>query len=366
VRPVYALFFLAPLVAEFLLGDFVVSSLLILLILAPMYGGGALLVRESVRRTGRGRPAMVLLALAFGVFEEGLVTESLFNPHYAGEHLLASGYVPALGIAVPWTVYVLSLHTIWSISTPIELVEEATPGRRTRPWLRRRGMVVCTVLWLIGCLAVYAVSWSNGHYSAPGSRSVGALVVVIGLVVLAWLLPKPAAPATSSPSGPPAAGVAPSGAAPSEVAPSEVAPAGGAVPVRGVGAASPAAWVVFLVAVLAGAGFMLGWHLAAVPATVVMLAMLVIVAALAAFGSARPGWGPWHRFALAAAAVVTYGWHSFTTHPVQRGGPIMTPLSHCVFAIMAVVLLLVVARRIRRPEAGAAAEPSPADLTATV
>src|SRR6185369_5595553 len=70
--PVFALFFLAPLVAEFFLGDFPITMLPLILVLAPMYGGGALLIREVVRRTGRGWPTIALLALAFGVFEEGV------------------------------------------------------------------------------------------------------------------------------------------------------------------------------------------------------------------------------------------------------------------------------------------------------
>jgi hypothetical protein len=49
-----------------------------------------------------------VFAAAFGVVEEGLATQSLFNPDYAHQHLLGAGYVPALGIAVPWTVHVLS------------------------------------------------------------------------------------------------------------------------------------------------------------------------------------------------------------------------------------------------------------------
>jgi hypothetical protein len=47
--------------------------------LAPMYGGGALLIREIVRRKGRGWPSIILLALAYGILGEGIATESLFN-----------------------------------------------------------------------------------------------------------------------------------------------------------------------------------------------------------------------------------------------------------------------------------------------
>src|SRR3954447_5405677 len=140
LAPAFALFFLSPLVAEFILGDFPVTSLPAVLFLAPMYGGGALLIRETTRRAGRGWPTMVLLALAFGVLEEGLVTQSLFNPDYVNAHLLDVGFVPALGIAVPWTVFVLTLHTVWSISTPVALVEEATRRGREQPWTRTPGL----------------------------------------------------------------------------------------------------------------------------------------------------------------------------------------------------------------------------------
>src|SRR5215208_7173436 len=110
MAPVLLLLVIAPLVAEFLLGDVTLASLPALVLFIPLYGGGALLIREVVRRRGGGWPA-------FGVVEEGLATQSLFNPDYAHQHLLSSGFLPALGIAIPWTVSVLSLHVIWSICT---------------------------------------------------------------------------------------------------------------------------------------------------------------------------------------------------------------------------------------------------------
>src|SRR4051812_25475110 len=84
--PAVGLFFLAPVVAEFLLGDFPITYVAALLLLAPLYGGGPLFTRETPRRTGRGRPTMAVLALAYGVFEEGIATQSLFNPEYAHAH----------------------------------------------------------------------------------------------------------------------------------------------------------------------------------------------------------------------------------------------------------------------------------------
>ena len=130
VAPAIGLFFVAPLVAEFLLGDLPIKLLGVIAILAPLYGGGALLIREVVRRTGRGWPSIFVLAFAYAVFEEAFTTQTLFNPNYLNLnlHLLQPAYIPALGIGIWWTVFVLTLHTVWSISVSIALGRSAGPG----------------------------------------------------------------------------------------------------------------------------------------------------------------------------------------------------------------------------------------------
>ena len=107
-----------------------------LVLYVAYYGSAAVVIREVARRSGRGWPTMLLLALAFGVVEEGLLTQSLFNPDYLGLHKLAYGYLPALGIGVPWTIFVLTLHAVWSIGAPIAVAEAVFPERE--PWLGPR------------------------------------------------------------------------------------------------------------------------------------------------------------------------------------------------------------------------------------
>src|SRR5690606_34606545 len=114
---------LAPLVGEFLLGNLPVTFLWALIALAPLYGGGALLIREVSRRLGLGWPGIVLLCLAFGVVEEAFVTQSLFNPDYLGLGLTLHAPIPWVGIGGWWTVFVLGLHAVWSTAVPIAIVE---------------------------------------------------------------------------------------------------------------------------------------------------------------------------------------------------------------------------------------------------
>jgi hypothetical protein len=135
-----ALFLLSPLTGEFLLGNQPITALPSLLLLAPMYGGGALLVREIARRTGRGWPAMILLAAVYALIEEGPIDQMLWNPHYGGFDIgaaYAETHVPVLGMSVEMLQDVLSMHTIWSICVPIAIIESfarrSWRGRRSSP-----------------------------------------------------------------------------------------------------------------------------------------------------------------------------------------------------------------------------------------
>jgi hypothetical protein len=302
VAPAFALFFLSPLVAEFLLGDFALDSLPILFFLAPLYGGGALLVREVARRTGRGWPTMALLALAYGVVEEGITTQSLFNPNYAGEHLLERGFVPALGIAVPWTLYVLALHTVWSISVPIALVESGS-RRGPEPWLRTPGLIVTSVLLVLGAVATTITSWSTDHYWASWPQLITVLVIAALLVVAAFLVPRRAHGGGSD--------------------------------------RAPAPWALFVVTLAGGALFMVGMRLGTVPAVIaILVAFAGVLCAVIAWART-----PAHVLAAASGGVLTYAWHSWMLQPLMGGGPVITPVSRVVFALAAVFLLTMLWRR---------------------
>jgi hypothetical protein len=78
--PVLVLFVLSPLVAEFLFGTTPVSRLGSLLLELPLYGGGAVLIRELARRRGSGWGRIALLGVAYAIILEGFVLQSMFDP----------------------------------------------------------------------------------------------------------------------------------------------------------------------------------------------------------------------------------------------------------------------------------------------
>src|SRR6187401_3513068 len=186
IAPAVLLTVLSPIVAEFLLGDFSIRSLGVVLALLPLYGCGALLIREIARRTGRGWPAMVLLAATYSLLEEGFLTQSLFNPNYVGQRLLDYGFIPSLGTSLNWTFFVLSIHIVWSIATPILIAEGLAGERRTTPWLKRPGMIVTTLLFLLGCAATAAFSLKSSSFVADTIQFLVSALLIAGVIVVAF------------------------------------------------------------------------------------------------------------------------------------------------------------------------------------
>lgn len=326
VLPAVGLFFLAPLTAEFLLGNIPITVLYLLPMFALLYGSGAILVREVARRRGWGWPTMLTWALAYGVLEEGVTTQSLFNPNYAGQHLLRPGYVHALGMGVPWTLFVLTLHTVWSIGVPIAITETVARTRSTTPWLRRPGLAVTTVLFVIGVLATTAVSIGADPFVASAGQFVGAGIAIVVLVALGVLL-----------------GVR------------------GRGPRTELTRSAPNPWFLGAGSLVAASAFMLlSLGNGVGPWVSVVIAVALYAAAVVAIGycSRLRGFGAAHRLALAGGALLTYAWHAFPQVPVFPASPTADLVGNAVFAAGAVALLVVAVLRLH-PASSTPAEAPP-------
>lgn len=313
IAPAVALYFLAPLISEFLLGDFPITKLGLILFLAPMYGGGALLIREISRRTGGGWPMIITLALAYGIFEEAFTTETLFNPNYLGLnlHLLDHAFIPALGIGAWWTLFVLTLHTVWSISVSIGLAEALVPERATEPWLRVPGLAIVSILFVIVAITMtnFSIKQDHNHFIATKTQFVWSAVFVVAFAVGPFFLPK-------------------SSRKDSRPAPDPWATGMGALLLTSLFVLTPPAW---------------GWGAAACYMGLYIVAIIIF-----SIWSRRAGWNSLHRLALAGGAALTYAWHAFWQAPVTGGSARLNLISHIVFGCGLILLLWFTAKRTAR------------------
>lgn len=305
------LLFLAPWVGEFLLGNITVSQLPALPFLVPLYGGGALLIREVARRTGRGWPTILLLGTAYGIIEAGLVDQSLFNPSFEGNNFQEVTPIPVLGISAYNALSFIVGHAVWSIGVPIAIVEMLTPSRQATPWLGKIGLAATGVLYLAGCMLIFNEMYSQEAFLASPGQRIGAAGAALALTVAAF--------------------------------------AGKNRPRVGTGRQVPNPW-------LLGAGtFVVASIFFARPENwiggVIMGAVLLAVAAVfVVHWSRQRGWGIRHQLALAAGALLTYAWGGFVLTSLLRPGQTVAWTGNVVFALVAIVLLVATAQRIRRSE----------------
>ena len=308
---VITLFFVAPLVAEYLLGDLPLKLLTALIVLAPAYGGGAILIRETARRTGRGWPTMLLLGAAYTLIGEGLVSQSLFNPDYMNKHwhLLYPAYIPALGVGGWWTLFMFNLHTFWSMGASIALVEALFPAEAEAPWLGLLGDSVVALVFLLGSAASFGIGFKQNQFVASHAQLLGTAVLSVLLMVCAFLIP---------------------------VRASSMA-----------GGMAPSPWITGAVAFVLGMGVMNTppkWGWAGVGAFLTIDAVFLVLVTLF---SRQRGWSALHTLSLAAGGALVYGIHAFTARPLV-GGLLWMRISNTALLAAAVWLIGLGARRVIR------------------
>lgn len=317
--PALCLFLLAPLIGEVLLGNLPLTSLDTLAafpVLALLYGAGAVVIREVAVRTGRAWPTMLILAIAYGVLEEGLVTQSLFSPSFNG--LALNEYGQLAGIGVPWALFVLTIHSVWSIVVPTVLVESLFPARIGKPWLGIPGLVVAIVLYLLGAAALsFGTIYKEGFVAEP-AQLLGAAVVAIVLIIIGFLI-RPANRRsyirTSTPWSPVALGS-----------------------------------VAFVAGSLFFTMYRLGVTLRLLLPAIEVLGAIVLIGAVVAIvtvNASRSGWGAEHRLALASGAVLVYCWAGVLVQTSQYGFHLSTAGIQAILTAAAIVLLVTARRRLR-------------------
>jgi len=153
IPPWLTLLLLAPILGELVSGhqtplEFI--NPLNLAMLSLPYGCGALICRELAVRWGGGPFCLLLLGIAYGVYEEGIVVYSLFDPLWSELGPMAGqGYYA--GVNWTWAAGTVQFHALVSIGSSVSLAQMIHADRRSEPWLGIKGWVVCAavlVAWI--------------------------------------------------------------------------------------------------------------------------------------------------------------------------------------------------------------------------
>jgi hypothetical protein len=298
-----ALFFLAPLVGEYLLGNVTIRDIGALVLLAPLYGGGALLIREVARRTGKGWPTILALGLAYGLLEAGVFDGSLFSAGYEGVDYDAVR-IPVLDVSAFYGLQFVINHAAWSIGIPILMIESVASRHRRTPWLGRIALVVTAVGYLAAGLLIRFDSVRSGENQATGAHVAGVVLVAGVVIAFAFTLPGPS-PCVSA----------------------------RRVPRPGL---------------VGTAGFVLSGAYLVLPANWLGALLTIAIVTLTGWSvsrlSRRTGWQIRHQVALAAGPLLTYAGAGFLITTLKHDDDPVAFAGNGVFALAAVALIGVVLR----------------------
>jgi len=196
--PALTLLISSAIIVELLFGS---THLTIISALIPeigFYGGAALIIRYLVRRQHRGWVSILLLGMAFAVFEEFLVVQTSVSPFIFAGLGSPAIYGRVFGVNWVYLLWAVGYESVWAIVLPVYLTELVFSGRRKDQWVGKRGLSATAVLFGLASIVSWFV-WTQvvapaaigSVYSPPFSLIALASTIIVGLGV-AGLGPRPA------------------------------------------------------------------------------------------------------------------------------------------------------------------------------
>lgn len=323
--PIWCLLLLSPFIGEVLSGSTRTSVLFVFIPEVMVWGVGALLARELVRRWRAGGISLLCIGLALSVAEEFIIQQTSLAPlPFPGSH---PGYGRVWGINLIYFLFMLGYESVWVVVVPVQLAELFFPDRREFPWLRWRSSIVAVILFLLGCRIAW-YGWTQqalkrmnvSPYHPPTGYSLAGFAAIASLIAIAYLL------------------------------------RGFRLPSPGDRRKTAPPWLVGFVAFVMGSAWyqLIGQIFVPQPvqpfwiAAVVGFSWAILVLILFVWWSSRPAWSEVHRFAAALGATLACmegPYLSFASMPrIDRIGTV-------IFHVLALVGFLLLGRRVlaRRP-----------------
>lgn len=220
--PIITLLIIAPFLGELLSGSSPPSEYfqpLTFILLTLLYGIGALLIRETARRWNKGWISILLMGMAYGIYEEGIMVRSFFDTNWMDLGQLAH-YGRWIGINWIWAIALTIFHSVISISLPIMITDLLFPKHRDAIWLTKKEFNIFMILFLINAflgpllgmkitilgmiasiisiigLLLIANTWTeNGDMvklpeNARGWKiSLAGILMMFGLIIGLWIFP---------------------------------------------------------------------------------------------------------------------------------------------------------------------------------
>ena len=204
-HPILLLLLFSPGIPEYLSGSSPVAAIVLnpgqflfqLVANLGLYGPGVLLVREALVRGRKSWPSLLAFGCAYAILEEGVALATMFNPQASVVGSLGS-YGHYLGVNWVWSIGLLMVHTVCSLSLPIVLLSLTLPETRGRPLLSSRQIGVLFAIWAADVGGLFSLVLFGLHFWMGGILLGGSFALIGALAMLGARLP-PSSPAQERP-----------------------------------------------------------------------------------------------------------------------------------------------------------------------
>jgi len=187
------LLLLSPLIGELLSGATRLSFIFAFIPEIMVWGCGALLIREAVRRWRGGWISVLSLGLALSVAEEFIIQQTSLAPlNWMG----ATGNGRVWGVNLFYFLFMLAYESVWIVLVPIQVTELIFPQRRDEPWLRTRGILVSVPVFVLGSYMAWFLwikqarpkAFHVPDYHPPLATFVVGIAAIVALVFVGYWL----------------------------------------------------------------------------------------------------------------------------------------------------------------------------------
>lgn len=192
LAPIFTLIVLAPGIAEVLSGATRMSVIFVLVPEMMVWGCGALLIREAVRRWGGGWTSMLLMGLGLSIAEEFIIQQTSVAPlPFPGVNAV---YGRMWGVNLVWLLYFLVYESVMVVLVPVQVTELIFWKRRERPWLKSGGITIASVAFVLGSFIAWFL-WIRivrpnvfhvPYYPVPITATLCGLGMIILCVLAAY------------------------------------------------------------------------------------------------------------------------------------------------------------------------------------
>lgn len=145
-----------------------------------LYGCGALLIRELKVRKNLGWLAVFILGLAYGIYEEGAVVRSFFDPAWMDLGFLGT-YGRWIGVNWIWTINLCIFHAVVSIITPLMILDLFFPAYRGKSLLKKGGLIASLIAFGLMFLVGFGIGMKATPFQLAASFLLMGLLTFIAL-----------------------------------------------------------------------------------------------------------------------------------------------------------------------------------------